>query len=109
VRKVLQDMIGYVDLLKIMKKITNDHQSMAILLELMPLIMADSSGVVTDEQYGEFKDVIHSVLDTYLYEANILKTANTYVTSSLHYTKFGAVLIALLLRVVLSGVCIAGC
>jgi len=63
VRTVLESMMGHVALPSIMRKITNDHQNDTI---------------------QEFRETIQGMLDTYSYEASILKTANNLLNGDMY-------------------------
>lgn len=55
IQRVIDNMMGYVALPAILKKIVTDHGS---------------------DKFGEFKTIFISMLDNYSYEQNILTTAN---------------------------------
>jgi len=62
-RSVLHHMMGHVALTSILKKITTDHQN---------------------DDFREFRPTIQSMLDTYSYEQDIMKTANRLLGSDLY-------------------------
>eukprot|EP00743_Colponemidia_sp_Colp-15_P010359 GILK01011401.1.p1 GENE.GILK01011401.1~~GILK01011401.1.p1 ORF type:complete len:872 (+),score=181.18 GILK01011401.1:61-2616(+) len=63
IRQILQSMMGYVAFPSILKKITSDH---------------------SQDEFGEFRETLISMLDTYAYQQNILRTANDLLAKDIY-------------------------